>query len=191
MTQTETLNTPWSLHFDRDGTEDYGIICDAEGNDLVASHLPQTNMPRWKNRGFGEGCFWLPESEGDRMPLLVRQMQVMAASPNLRAMLKTAIATADPAKHKWVKEARQAIAEATGQEYDAREAEETWALYMAARRLYAALEVCEVLLRDYQWLVETIATKLAETNGSLPERIEKARREVSAALCEARGEIAV
>lgn len=46
------------------------------------------------------------------------------------------------------------------------------------------------MLRDYQWLVETIATKLAETHGTLPDRIEKARKEAFAALCEARGEIA-
>ncbi len=85
---TNPLNAPWSLHFDRDGTEDFGIICDAGMNDLVASHLPQTNMPRWKDREFGDGCFWLPEEEGDEVPLLVRQMQAMAAAPRLLAALK-------------------------------------------------------------------------------------------------------
>ena len=30
MTNSTSLCTPWSLHFDRDGTEDYGMICDAE-----------------------------------------------------------------------------------------------------------------------------------------------------------------
>lgn len=45
---TESINlcTPWSLHFDRDGTEDYAIIFDAEGHDLVQSTT-----------------FWLPEED--------------------------------------------------------------------------------------------------------------------------------
>jgi hypothetical protein len=113
------LRTPWSLQFDRDGTEDYGIICDAEGNDLAASHLPGSKVARIADRPFGTGCFWLPESEGDETPLLVRQMQVMAAAPQLLALLKIAVATSDPARHRWVKEARDAIAAATGQPFDA------------------------------------------------------------------------
>ena len=108
------LGTPWHLIFDRDGTEDYGVIIDTEGNDLVASHLPFTTMPRWKDRDFGDGCFWLPYSDSDEpTPVLVRQMQVMATAPKLLAMLKMAVAASDPAKDTWVKEAREVIAEAT------------------------------------------------------------------------------
>jgi hypothetical protein len=88
MTDQDRLNTPWSLHFDRDGTEDFGIICDAEMNDLVASHLPSSNVPRLADRPFGTGCFWLPEEDGDKVPLLVRQMQVMTAAPKLLDTLR-------------------------------------------------------------------------------------------------------
>jgi hypothetical protein len=31
--------TPWTLHIDRDGTEDFLIICDNDGNDLVRSEF--------------------------------------------------------------------------------------------------------------------------------------------------------
>lgn len=97
MTDTapNDFNTPWTLHFDRDGTEDFGIICDAEVNDLVASHLPQTTMPRWKNREFGDGCFWLPEDAGEEVPLLVRQMLLMKAAPSLLTALVKCLALID------------------------------------------------------------------------------------------------
>jgi len=78
MTQTNELNTPWSLHFDRDGTEDFGIICDGEGNDLVASHLPTSRIGE---RTIETGTFWLPESEEEKTPLLVRQLQLMTTAP--------------------------------------------------------------------------------------------------------------
>lgn len=190
MTKATNLCMPWSLHFDRDGTEDYGIIIDADGNDLVASHLPSSTVARLADRPFGTGCFWLPEEEWHEMPLLVRQMQAMKAAPKLLEMLKIAIATADPHKHKWVKEAQAAIAEATGQPFDKKEAKATWHLHRAGHRMFEALKVCEEMLKHYKWLAETIATRLAETNGTLPDRIEKARREAFAALCEAGLEIA-
>jgi hypothetical protein len=89
---TDALCTPWSLHFDRDGTEDFGIICDADGNDLVASHIPDSKTPpRWKAREFGDGCFWLPEEEGDPVPRLVRQMRLMTAAPKLLEALRTVV----------------------------------------------------------------------------------------------------
>jgi hypothetical protein len=190
MTQTKTLNTPWSLHFDRDGTEDYGIICDAEGNDLVASHLPCTRMQRWRNREFGEGCFWLPEEEGQEMPLLVRQMQVMTVAPKLLALLKVAVAAADSAQHEWVKEAYEAIAEATGVKYRRKDAEAVRHLHQAAPRLYAALETCEAMLRDYFELAKVVDARLGPRPGGGTDEIEQAFREAFAALCEARGEIA-
>jgi hypothetical protein len=184
------LCTPWSLHFDRDGTEDYGIICDAEGNDLVASHLPQTRMPRWKDREFGEGCFWLPEEEGDEMPVLVRQMQVMTAAPKLLEMLKIAVATADPARHTWVKEAQEAIAEAAGQPFDAREAEAARHLNRAAPRMYDALQRCEVMLKDYFELAKVVDSRLGPRAVGATDEIEQVRWKAFATLCEARGKIA-
>jgi hypothetical protein len=191
MTDQRTdLCTPWSLHFDRDGTEDYGIICDAEGNDLVASHLPGTKMPRWKDREFGEGCFWLPDEEGDKMPLLVRQMRVMTTAPQLLAMLKIAIATADPAKHKWVKEAHHAIAEATGERGPTREdGDGPPHLYRAAPRLYASLKACEAVLEKCDELVKAV-DKLLKPQAELLTQIEDALGETVAAFCMARGEIA-
>ena len=101
------LYTPWRLYFDRDGTEDYGIICDSEGRRIVASHV--CGDDEWD-----EGTFWLPEEEGDATPLLVDQMKLMAAAPKLLGMLKLAVAVADPGKHNWVKEARALIREVSG-----------------------------------------------------------------------------
>ena len=186
----QQLGTPWSLHFDRDGTEDYGIICDAEGNDLVASHLPQSKVARIADRPFGTGCFWLPEEEADEMPLLVRQMQLMTAAPRLLDMLKIAVATADPSRHKWVKEAQAAIAEATGEQYVNKEAEAARHMHQAAPRMYAALEACYAMLEDYLVLAKFVDARLESRSRAGTEEIEAARREAFAALCEARGEIA-
>jgi hypothetical protein len=61
-----TLNAPWTLHLDRDGTEDIAIICDANGDDLVTSRH-----------------FWLPEGDDP-----VAAMWVMTAAPQLLAALK-------------------------------------------------------------------------------------------------------
>ena len=65
MTQQTNIKTPWSLHFDRDGTEDIAIICDADGDDLARS-----------------GHFWLPEGD-DPAPPTLAAMKVMAAAPKL------------------------------------------------------------------------------------------------------------
>jgi hypothetical protein len=186
----QELGTPWSLHFDRDGTEDFGIICDAEGNDLVASHLPQSKVARIADRPFGTGCFWLPDDEDEPMPLLVRQMQLMTAAPKLLDMLKVAVATANPSRHKWVKEAQAAIEEATGQEHDQKTAEATPHLHRAAPRMYAALEACAALLGDYLELAKAVDKLLKPQGQATLDAIEAARREAFAALCEARGEIA-
>jgi hypothetical protein len=175
--------TPWSLHFDRDGTEDYGIICDADGNDLVASHLPQSNVARLADRPFGTGCFWLPENEDDEMPLLARQMQLMTAAPKLLAMLRVAIVSADAEKQEWLKEAGEAIAEATGQEQDAT-AEETPHLYKAAPSLYAAVSTAYALLGEYKQLAEAIHLLFNSADG-LADRIEKVREQMHSAIYEA------
>lgn len=189
MTNRTPLCTPWSLHFDRDGTEDYGIICDADGNDLVASHLPSSKVAKIADRPFGTGTFWLPEEQGDEMPTLVYQMKLMTAAPKLLDFLKIAVTTADPKRHKWVKEAQNAIAEATGQKYDQKEAEAARYMHRAAPRMYAALKVCEAMLREYGELIRVV-DKLLKPQGELPTQIEQARREAFAAICEAQGEIA-
>ena len=82
------LNTPWTLHFDRDGTEDYGIICDSKMNDLVASHFPSKRIAERTSK---TGTFWLPESDEDETPLRVRQMRLMSAAPKLLSALLDAL----------------------------------------------------------------------------------------------------
>jgi hypothetical protein len=64
-TQQTNLGTPWSLHFDRDGTEDVAIICDSDGDDLARSRH-----------------FWLPERD-DPVPPTLAAMRVMAVAPKL------------------------------------------------------------------------------------------------------------
>jgi hypothetical protein len=99
------FNAPWSLHFDRDGTEDIAIICDADGNDLAHSRH-----------------FWLPEGD-DPIPLTLAAMRLMTAAPKMLAALRAFIeadAKADEC-HEWKWDnldhafglARAAIAEAT------------------------------------------------------------------------------
>ena len=60
-----TIDAPWSLHFDRDGTEDIAIICDADGDELARSR-----------------DFWLPEGD-DPAPPTLAAMQMMATAPKL------------------------------------------------------------------------------------------------------------
>jgi hypothetical protein len=74
MTQEKDLNAPWSLHFERDGTEDVAIICDSNGEDLVRSRH-----------------FWLPEGN-DPIPPTLAAMQVMVTAPKL---LEALIAASD------------------------------------------------------------------------------------------------
>jgi hypothetical protein len=64
------LCTPWTLHFDRDGTEDIAIICDGDMDDLVTSRF-----------------FWLPE-EQDPVPPTLASMWLMVTAPKLLAALK-------------------------------------------------------------------------------------------------------
>ena len=65
MTQPTNIKAPWSLHFDRDGTEDIAIICDAVGDDLARSR-----------------DFWLPEGD-DPVPPTLAAMRVMVVAPKL------------------------------------------------------------------------------------------------------------
>jgi len=62
---TTLESTPWSLHFDRDGTEDFGVILDADGEELVRSRE-----------------FWLPEKD-DPIPPTLAALYVMHAAPRL------------------------------------------------------------------------------------------------------------
>jgi hypothetical protein len=63
------FDAPWSLHFDRDGTEDVAVICDADGDVLASSRR-----------------FWLPEDD-DLPPLTLSAMRLMAAAPIMLAAL--------------------------------------------------------------------------------------------------------
>lgn len=69
MTPQNNLYTPWSLHFDRDGNEDVGIICNANGEDLITSRH-----------------FWLPEGD-DVVPSTLAGLWLMIAAPKLAAAL--------------------------------------------------------------------------------------------------------
>lgn len=59
------LNSPWTLHFDRDGTEDIAIIRDADGDPLVTSRH-----------------FWRPEG-GDPIPPAIAALHAMVVAPKL------------------------------------------------------------------------------------------------------------
>jgi hypothetical protein len=63
--QLTQFSAPWSLHFDRDGTEDVAIICDVDGDDIASSRH-----------------FWLPEGN-DEIPLTLASIRAMAAAPEL------------------------------------------------------------------------------------------------------------
>lgn len=64
---TTNYLTPWSLHFDRDGTEDIAVILEADGEELAYS-------------------LWLPE-RNDPVPPTLAAMRLMASAPNLLTAL--------------------------------------------------------------------------------------------------------
>lgn len=68
-THTTDYFAPWSLHFDRDGTEDIAVILEADGEELAYSRP-----------------FWLPE-ENDPVPPTLVAMQLMIAAPKLLTAL--------------------------------------------------------------------------------------------------------
>lgn len=76
-TQQTKLCTPWSLHFERDGTEDYAVIYDADGDELARSRF-----------------FWLPESL-DPIPTTLAAMLLMVAASKLCEALKDLAEQAD------------------------------------------------------------------------------------------------
>ena len=59
------FNAPWSLRFERDGTEDVAVICDADDSELVRSRH-----------------FWLPEGD-DPMPPTLAAVRLIQAAPAL------------------------------------------------------------------------------------------------------------
>ncbi len=65
MTDENRLNTPWTLHFERDGTEDVAVILDADGDELVRSRH-----------------FWLPDP-GDPSPPTLAAVRLMMHAPRL------------------------------------------------------------------------------------------------------------
>ena len=69
ITHSRCRNTPWSLHFSLDGTEDIGVILDRDGEELVRSRE-----------------FWLPEA-GDPIPETLTSLRLMTAAPALLAEL--------------------------------------------------------------------------------------------------------
>ena len=72
MHNTATLNTPWALVIEHDGTENVAIIRDANGDDLA------TSRP-----------FWMPEGD-EPVPVTLAAMRLMAAGPKLLEALSTA-----------------------------------------------------------------------------------------------------
>jgi hypothetical protein len=75
--QQPDLSTPWSLHFDRDGTEDIAIIVDANGDDLATSRQ-----------------FWLPQP-GDEVPPTLVAMKLMSLSCELFQALDELLAAVE------------------------------------------------------------------------------------------------
>ncbi len=65
ITNYSSLNGPWNYAFDRDGTEDFAVIYDAQGFDLVRSEF-----------------FWIPEDH-DPVPAVLVAVRAMTAAPEL------------------------------------------------------------------------------------------------------------
>lgn len=106
MTKLTESGTPWTLHLDRDGTEDFLVICDAEGHDIVRSSF-----------------FWQPYSEDDNLPATLTAVWLMFKAPRLLQALRVLAQQADedcPAHARSchfieaLEHANDVIAEATG-----------------------------------------------------------------------------
>ena len=72
-TASADLDAPWSLRFDRDGTEDFAVICDADGDDLLTSRT-----------------FWLPEKD-DPVPPTLAFVHLAATAPKLLAACRMVV----------------------------------------------------------------------------------------------------
>ena len=97
------LQAPWSLHFDREGTEDVAVIADCEGSDLAFSRY------FWRSTG------------NDPIPPTLAGIRLMAAAPELLQALLAVLAEFDGPiigegfQHPDVKAARRVIAQALGE----------------------------------------------------------------------------
>jgi hypothetical protein len=74
MTEPTPYCTPWSLHFESDGTEEYAVVRDAEGRVLAES-----------------STFWIPQ-QGDPTPAALAAIRLMAAAPRLMEALHDLLA---------------------------------------------------------------------------------------------------
>jgi hypothetical protein len=105
-TTRDDLNAPWTIDFDRDGTEDIAVICDSNDEVLATSRH-----------------FWLPEGD-DPIPPTLAGMWLMKSAPTLLEAVEAFLEADDLAEEcgewKWenlahaFQLARSAIAEATG-----------------------------------------------------------------------------
>jgi len=66
------FNAPWSLRFERDGTEDVAVLCDADDDELVRSRH-----------------FWLPNADDPEPPTLAA-MRLMQTAPAMLDALRLA-----------------------------------------------------------------------------------------------------
>lgn len=71
MTLHDTLTQPWSLCFERDGTEDLAVIYDGDGDELLTSRH-----------------FWLPSADDEPIPPTLALVRLAAAAPTLLNALK-------------------------------------------------------------------------------------------------------
>ena len=71
--ETNGANSGWSLRFERDGTEDIAVICDAAGDEIARSRP-----------------FWLPYAD-DPAPPTLSAMRLMHAAPRLLAAVEGVI----------------------------------------------------------------------------------------------------
>jgi hypothetical protein len=105
MTRQTNPGAPWTLHIDRDGTEDFAIIC-SDGYELVRSDF-----------------FWQPIEDDEPVPTALAAVWLMFAAPKLLKALKALAEQADydcPAQSRSchffeaMQQANAVIAEATG-----------------------------------------------------------------------------
>lgn len=73
MKYNAILNSPWTLEFERDGTEDLAVIRGSDGSIIATSSE-----------------FWLPEDH-DPTPATLAAMQLMVRAPELLIAAETAL----------------------------------------------------------------------------------------------------
>jgi hypothetical protein len=166
-----TLRAPWTLHFDRDGTEDIAIIRDADGHDLANSRH-----------------FWRPEGN-DPVPGTLAAMRAMKAAPQMLKALTAAEAFVrgfegderQDGIEALLAAIRGAIAEANGTP-DARAAKSPSPIIIKVRGgvvqdVRNVPPVCEYLIVDYDDLQEqgTLKPMVSPALPPDPEGMNEAR----------------